>query len=360
MAGKIKKVFPGGNTSKGFYSFYDYIIGLDANRFFVLKGGPGVGKSSMMKKVGNALVDMGYDVEFHHCSSDQNSIDAIVVPKLNVAMVDGTAPHIVDPKNPGAVDEIVNLGEFWDVGKMEKNKDKILDCNKEVGRLFSRAYRYLSACAPIARSIEDKYKTSMDFGKINLLTINLSDEIFKDIKPSGNISKERHLFGSALTPVGHIEYTDTIVKDMDKIYFIDGEIGTGKSTLMDKIYKKAVELGLSVEIYHAPLLPPEKLETIVIEDLGIAITTSKLFKEKNYKSINLNEYIVKDKIDKYLDEIEYDKKVLEQLLSYGLFNIKKAKAQHDVLETYYVPNINFDDVDKLKNTIINKILSYAK
>lgn len=94
MSGKIKRVFPGGNTSKGFYSYYDYIIEPDANRIFVIKGGPGVGKSSMMKKVAKDLLEKGYDIEYHHCSSDNNSIDGLVVPKLRVAMVDGTAPHV--------------------------------------------------------------------------------------------------------------------------------------------------------------------------------------------------------------------------------------------------------------------------
>ncbi|MTI48455.1 ATPase [Sporosalibacterium faouarense] len=94
MTGKIKRVFPGGNTSKGFFSYYDYIIENDANRIFVIKGGPGTGKSSMMKKVAQDMLDRGYDVEYHHCSSDNNSIDGIVIPKLRVAMIDGTAPHV--------------------------------------------------------------------------------------------------------------------------------------------------------------------------------------------------------------------------------------------------------------------------
>jgi GTPase SAR1 family protein len=360
MSGKAKKVFPGGNTTEGFYSFYSYMIESSANRFFILKGGSGVGKSSMMKKIGHALLDMGYDVEFHHCSSDPGSLDGIVVPKLGVAMVDGTAPHIIDPKTPGAFDEIVNLGDFLNTEKLEGIKQSVLDCSKEVGRLFARAYKYLAACAPIVRSIEDKYKNSMDFGSINLLTLNLTEEIFKGIKPTGDLSKERHLFGSSLTPIGHVEFTDTILDNIKNVYYLNGEVGTGKSTLMTKIYKKALELGLNVEVYHAPLLPPEKIETIVIEELGIAITTSKLFKEKNYKSIDLNEYICRDKIDKYLDEIQYDKKVLDELLNYGLFNLKKAKEQHDVLEKYYVPSMDFSENEKVKKSILNKMLSYAK
>ena len=37
--GRLIKVFPGGNTAYGFYSFYDHIIEPDAARIFVIKGG---------------------------------------------------------------------------------------------------------------------------------------------------------------------------------------------------------------------------------------------------------------------------------------------------------------------------------
>ena len=53
-------LFPGSNTSKGFYSFYRYILTQDnANRILCLKGGPGTGKSSLMKKVGKYFFDKG-------------------------------------------------------------------------------------------------------------------------------------------------------------------------------------------------------------------------------------------------------------------------------------------------------------
>jgi predicted AAA+ superfamily ATPase len=89
----IKKVFPGGNTSQGFYSFYDYIIGPEARKVFILKGGPGVGKSTFMKYIGSQMLHRGFDLEYHYCSSDNDSIDGVVVPELQVALIDGTAPH---------------------------------------------------------------------------------------------------------------------------------------------------------------------------------------------------------------------------------------------------------------------------
>jgi len=93
--GSIKRVFPGANTPQGFYSFYDQIIPPDATRIMVIKGGPGMGKSTFMKRIGEEMVSRGFDIEFHHCSSDNNSLDGVTVPSIGVALIDGTAPHRV-------------------------------------------------------------------------------------------------------------------------------------------------------------------------------------------------------------------------------------------------------------------------
>ena len=95
LKGRIKQVFPGGNTSQGFFSYYDYILSQEeATRIIILKGGPGVGKSSFMRKIALEMVNRGYDVEFMHCSSDNGSLDGVVIPAIKVALMDGTAPHV--------------------------------------------------------------------------------------------------------------------------------------------------------------------------------------------------------------------------------------------------------------------------
>lgn len=49
---KNRHMFLGNNTSKGFYSLFKNLITQeDANRIICLKGGPGTGKSSLMKKL---------------------------------------------------------------------------------------------------------------------------------------------------------------------------------------------------------------------------------------------------------------------------------------------------------------------
>ena len=53
--GRIRHFFAGGNTGVGFYSFYDQVVGPDPNHLYILKGGPGTGKSTFMRQIGEEL-----------------------------------------------------------------------------------------------------------------------------------------------------------------------------------------------------------------------------------------------------------------------------------------------------------------
>ena len=139
------------------------------------------------------MCEKGFNIEYMHCSSDPNSLDGVVFPELQVAMLDGTAPHVVDPKNPGAVDEIINLGQFWREEGITANREKILDINQEIGRYFTRAYRYIQAAYSVYRDNEAIYYLAMDHGKANRIIANTVDKLFEGIDVSEIVGKQRHL-----------------------------------------------------------------------------------------------------------------------------------------------------------------------
>ena len=352
--GWIKRLFPGGNTYKGFYSYFDQIINLkEANRFFVIKGGPGVGKSSLMKKVGHEMVALGYDIELHHCSGDPDSIDAVFIPELKVAFVDGTAPHVIDPRFPGAIDEIINLGECWIQDKMVANRESIIRSIDENGKIYKRVYKYLAAAKIIHDDIEWVYGQAMNYEKLNLETNQWVEKIVKGVKSKKRLAKERHLFGSAITYQGHIDHGDTFISPMKKIYYIKGAPGTGKSTLLFKLVNKFTEKGYDIELYHEPL-EPEKLETIIIPELSIAITTNSNYDGK--QAIDLDQFLNIEIVDKYKSELIESERVYTYLMDNVICNLKKTKINHDEIETYYIPNIEFSKVDDITANIIEGIL----
>ncbi|MBC2579726.1 ATPase [Clostridium sp. DJ247] len=95
MKGKIRNFFPSGNTSYGFYSFYQYIITNESltKKIFV-SGGLAGNKSRLLENAGELFSSKGYDVEYHHCSFNSDYINSIVINDLNLALLDGTLTHV--------------------------------------------------------------------------------------------------------------------------------------------------------------------------------------------------------------------------------------------------------------------------
>lgn len=358
MKGKERRMFPGGNTSKGFFSYFDYIIDRkEANKIIILKGGPGTGKSSMMRKIGLYMQEKGYDVEYHHCASDRESIDSIMIPKLKIAILDGTAPHVTDPKYPGAVDMIINLGEYWYDKGLVKNREEIVKVIDRNSKYYKSAYKYFGAARLIQEDTLWKMEEALDFGGLNVLANDLINEILKSSPVVEKTGKERHLFGSAYTPTGWAEHTDTLLRDIEKAYYIKGEIGTGKTTLMKKVYQEAIQRGFDVEVFHTPLIP-EKIETIIIKDLGIALSIMDAAKKRSFKVIDLDEYVNKEIYNNYKDSIMDNKKVYENLISIAIEKLAGAKKNHDLMEAQYIPNMYYDEINRVKERIIKIISEY--
>lgn len=358
----IKKMFPGAVTSQGFYSFYHYLIEQDANHIFVLKGGPGVGKSSFMKKIAQAMLDRGYEIEYHCCSSDNGSIDGVVIPKLKIGLLDGTAPHIVDPKNPGAVDEIINLGEYWNEDMLKKARDKIIACSAKASGYFPRAYFALKE-AEIALSEWKHYTSSyQDWNQINQMTLRVQRDIFKI--PPKDRSKERHLFAWGHTPQGKTQFIDSLLKGTETLYILKGQPGTGKSTFLSKIAERGKTYGLDIEYYHNTL-DPEQLDLIILPDLQIAMVIDAepyaYTPNFNGKRITLDfeESVDKSQLMEECGEDIRDCQIrVNQHITRALKHSSKAKATHDLLETYYVPAMNFSKVEEKLKTVLDRILEY--
>ena len=356
---KQRHLFPGGNTSKGFYSFYRYILSQeDSNRIICIKGGPGTGKSSFMKKIGKHFGEMGYSIEYHHCSSDNTSLDGVVIQELKVALLDGTSPHIVDPINPGAVDEILNVGVALDSKFLAKNKKDIIKINKEIGKSFKRAYRFLGS----AKSIPEDWSILNSESLKPFAVSDLIDTIFSslpidDSKPGhGN---DRHIFSTAFTPNGIVSFNEELSKEVENLIVIKGGPGLGKSEILRKVGSRLQKSGYFVEYLHDPFIP-ERIENILIPEASIGIFTSNEISNINYPSVtySMSDFCNNSSLLDRVDEVLYDQKQFDALVAKGLSCIKNSKALHDKLESFYIQAMDFSIVDKFFDETVKKIETY--
>lgn len=113
--------FAASNSAGGFYSDYSAVFDrARIRRLFAVKGGPGTGKSRFLREVALCGERVGYRCEYIYCSSDPDSLDGIILSRGEdgIALLDATAPHVYEPSRPGFREEIVNLGAFWDAGRL--------------------------------------------------------------------------------------------------------------------------------------------------------------------------------------------------------------------------------------------------
>lgn len=330
----------------------------------MIKGGPGVGKSTFMTKIAETVRQRGYDVELHCCSSDNGSLDGLYIPALDVALIDGTAPHVVDPKNPGAVDEIVHLGDYWDEAAMRRNRIEILALNREVGRLFRRAYAYLGAARIFLNEVESYYQDTgaLDRGGLHCVAMNLIEDIFGDIAAQPRAPKDRHLFATAITPDGPVNYLDTIVGHLGRRYIITGDDGTEKNTVISRVLDAALMRGFDVEVFHCAL-DPKKVDHVVVPSLGVAVINEvepHFYPPKDGdRLIDTMQYVDTGIQEAYLGERTRAREMYREAFDQAVWFISKAKKTHDEMEKYYVPNMDFAKIEGRRLEVEARILQLA-
>lgn len=91
---KALHFFLGVNSPQGFVSRFDQLAGTgDDWRTFLLKGGPGTGKSTILGKIAAHFGKSHSDMQIIHSSYEPDSLDAVILPGLKASIADGTSPH---------------------------------------------------------------------------------------------------------------------------------------------------------------------------------------------------------------------------------------------------------------------------
>lgn len=365
MRGNAKHYFPGNNTPGGFFSYYHNLLDpKEAERIWCLKGGPGTGKSYLMKKIGETMLEEGHDVDFLHCSSDSSSLDGILLKKYGIMIVDGTSPHLIDPVNPGAVDSIVNLGDFWDEAGIRKHRREIIKIKGEISQAFRKAYNYLGA----AEKMYDNFSVVPTAGINQSVACDIAEKIVqKDIKcrrnPAGT-GRLRKLFATAVTPEGIVNHLSGIAGTCSKIYVIKSRVGSGSENILSRILEESIYCGHDADAFYCSLKPQTKVEHLVIPQLSLAVVTSNTFHkflidERNREIINID-FLHETDERRTADEILDDSlERMKELLEMATVCLKEAKNKHSMLESYYIPNMNFENLDRLRQNIeetIHKII----
>lgn len=340
--GKATYVFPGANTSRGYRSFFrEGLKGLE--QVFILKGGPGCGKSTLIRSLGNELQEQGYDVEFWQCSADTDSLDGVVIPELKAAVVDGTAPHAIDPAYPGAVEELVDLGACWDRAALRRQKEQIVELSKRISDRYALCYADLAeAGSLLQRSRDNLAETSADSDEISGLVFG---------RKGGRC---RHLFASSVTPRGWVSFAEPLSRRARRRIILTGPFGGGKESLMADLAAEAEQRHIYAELYHHPLAV-EELQLIWLPSLETAVIAAEEAPPQREGDVVIPCGRTADE-----SRAAAERARISELADSGGRHIAEAKALHDKLEDCYRRAMDYGRVDGIKADLLARLLERAE
>ena len=345
------------NKTKYCSLFEDLYNPYEKGTHIILKGGPGTGKSTLMKKIAEKLENKGYYVERGYCSADPNSLDLVLAPELNFSIVDGTSPHMVEPILPGISEHIVDLGVAWDRKYLNNHIAEIGELtkansfqHKKVADFLKVAARIETECALICGSFIDEEKLERYIKRLeNRIIPNRKTE------EKGKIHKR---FLSAVSPDGIVVQHDSIVALAENIITIEDEYSAIAPYIVQSLCEKAVDSGYDVYECFCPLFPRFKVEHIIIPELKVAVFTENSYHcsiDETSTRVHASRFFDKPAFTKNKEKLVFYKKAKKELIDEAVRKLSLAKDTHDRLEEFYIKATDFEVINDISEKIITGI-----
>lgn len=353
--------FLGANTPQGFVSRFDQLADVNNGwREFIIKGGPGTGKSTLMHQIADTLEDSG-PMELIHCSSDADSLDGVILHALKFAVADGTSPHVIEPRYPGAFEQLVDLSGCWDAHKLFEKRTQIMLLSVQISRCHEHSCRFLAAAGSL---IGDTYRIALDATE-SAKALKAAARIAQaEFKPCCDMrGRESVRFLSAVTNKGFTLFDDTVRILCKRLYRIEDSYGAASRILLSTLREAALDAGYDVISCFCPLSPFEKLEHLFIPALSLGFTTANDYHTvamEPYKIVRARRFTDTEKLKKSRKRIAFNKKASAQMLSQASKLLAEAKKLHDQLETFYIDAMDFEKVNAVKDRLLMECLRYKE
>ncbi len=351
--------FLGGNTPSGFYSLYHELS--DPERMqalYILKGGAGCGKSSLMRRVARHAEVAGLDTVLIPCSGDPDSLDGVILPQLAAAVVDGTSPHVVEPRCAGVVERYVDLSRFYRREELQPVKQEIMAATAEYQGHYKRVYRCLGAAGELLRDRSELMATET----VRLrLAKRAKGIIGRELKGCGSgVGHGAQRFLSAVTHRGTVVLWDTVTAQAERVYELSDSYGLAHH-LLSPILSAALAAGQDAIACPDPMAP-DRLAHLILPGLSLAFVTSQPeqpWPHRSFRHLRLDAMVDGDLYRVSRPRLRFSRKVAAALVEEGVAGLAQAKAAHDKLEELYNPHVDFDGVYRTADELAEEILALS-
>ena len=346
--------FAASNSAQGFKNYYGECFGA-CDRLLIVKGGPGTGKSTLMKKIAMRADQSGAVVERYYCSSDHTSLDGVrfFCGGELVGVIDGTFPHPYIERHPGVCEEIINTGDFWDRRILKAYAERVRQLCAQKAHEYELSYIYLRACGNLRLVCRSLDSGTTDREKLERIIQRMLGSL-KNGKGYAEIPSLVNCIG--MKGEAHL---DTFEREASRIYLISGE------HLSDEFLCRARELargkGLRIRVAYHPIFCDE-LDGIYLEDERIWIACEGACGKDIYERfgdkitrINQARFITDQKGDPHKKDRKYAARLLASCRAQAKEHLARAGEHHFALEEIYQSAMNFSALEDFCESVCKRI-----
>ena len=339
--------FLGANTPLGFRSYFETACPVsDGWKVYIIKGGPGTGKSTLMKRLCAEADERGIFCEHIYCSSDPSSLDGIIIPELKTAVFDGTAPHVMEPAFPGACENIINLGTAWSTAALRSIRGDIVEFSQRCSAHHAQARRFLACADSFRKNTAALAADNIDHDRIERTADRLiSKYTGKSEKASGS---ERIRLLSAVPPLGIKLFSGTIEFLCDTAIPIKDQFYSPAAALMTELRERLLYRGRDIITCRCSQAP-DSIEHIIIPECRTAFSVCSSFHNLDCteRCIHTERFMAADFVAESRQRISFNRKSTASFTDFAAAEMRHAKSVHDLLEQCYISAMNFDAVEDL-------------
>ena len=352
-------IFLGANSGTGFYSLYDQLLNARLDDLLIIKGGPGCGKSSFMRAVAKKLADAGEEIIYVNCSGDPDSLDGVLIPSIKTGLVDGTAPHVLEPTYTVATERYVDLTRFYDVAETKARRGEIIAHSDAYRAAYAEAYRILRAVDAVGEERRAVARAAMDFDRLSRRVDGL---LRRELRGKG-VERGRidHAFLGGMTHQGELCRYDTMEALCPNICVLDDSYGLAAAAL-ERAAEAAAAAGYDVLLCPNPDRPREAMH-VLIQAAGLALVTSTArlpYEGEAYRRVRVDAMAAERLTRPEKAKLRFEGRIERSLRDEATAALCRAKAEHDALEAAYNPCVDFDGVYALAAEEAQRLLSYRK
>lgn len=338
------RFFLGANTPQGFFSLFDEVEQSNEPwHTFLIKGGPGCGKSSFLKKVAALYASICPDMELCPCSSDPDSLDAVILPEQGLSLMDATAPHAREAAVPAVRQTILSFGDHLNGGQLQEYRREIEAIWASTPEYYKLAVSYLHAAQAFLRNSFHVAACAVDTEKIEGYASRFAA---KNLKPSGCRGSEKQRFLTGICSDGVVTLEDTPARLCRKLYLIDDDCGAVAHQLLSALRSHALKAGHDVITCRCPMDPEQKIEHLLIPSAGIGFLTSNHFHPMDgcgaARKIHARRFQNAELMTLKKSRFAYNRKAAATLLEQAVALLAESKRLHDRLEERYIRAMDFD------------------